>query len=130
MADDELKRLFGSMREENAAAHVETRRQFDESVSRLSAENRHHFDVATEATKREIQLVAEAVGHVSEGLERTRVALEEEFERTARDTQAMIKFSHAELDRRVSALEQRQRTLEESSSDLEARVQRLESGTH
>lgn len=130
MADDELIRLFASMREENAAAHVETRRQFDESVTRLSADTRRQFDVATEATKHEIQLVAEAVGQVSEGLERTRAALEEGLERTARDTQAMIKFSHAELDRRVSALEQRQRTLEESSSDLQARVQRLESGTH
>lgn len=130
MADDELKRLFASMREENAAAHVETRRQFDESVSRLSADSRQYFDVATEATKREIQLVAESVVHLSEGLERTRATLEEEIQRTARDTQAMIKFSHAELDRRLTALEQRQRTLEESSSDLQARVQRLESGTH
>jgi hypothetical protein len=35
----------------------------------------------------------------------------------------MIKFSHAELDRRV-------RTLEESVADLQTRVERLESSTH
>lgn len=35
----------------------------------------------------------------------------------------MIKFSHAELDRRV-------RSLEESVSDLQTRVERLESSTH
>jgi len=35
----------------------------------------------------------------------------------------MIKFSHAELDRRL-------RMLEESVTDLQARVERLESSTH
>jgi uncharacterized protein YceH (UPF0502 family) len=35
----------------------------------------------------------------------------------------VIKFSHAELDRRVS-------TLEDTVADLQARVERLESGTH
>ena len=35
----------------------------------------------------------------------------------------MIKFSHAELDRRI-------RTLEEVFADLQARVERLESSTH
>lgn len=39
------------------------------------------------------------------------------------DTQAMIKFSHAELDRRV-------RALEEGLSGLQARVERLETSTH
>jgi len=35
----------------------------------------------------------------------------------------MIKFSHAELDRRLSKLEQ-------AFSDLQARVERLETTTH
>lgn len=39
------------------------------------------------------------------------------------DVRSMIKFSHAELDRRV-------RTLEENVSDLQSRVERLESSTH
>ena len=39
------------------------------------------------------------------------------------DTQAMIKFSHAELERRV-------RTLEDGFAELQARVERLESTTH
>lgn len=38
------------------------------------------------------------------------------------ETQAMFKFSHAELDRRV-------RTLEDTVSDLQSRVERLESTT-
>jgi len=39
------------------------------------------------------------------------------------DTQAMIKFSHAELVRRI-------RALEEGFEELQARVERLESSTH
>jgi hypothetical protein len=35
----------------------------------------------------------------------------------------MIKFSHAELDRRI-------RTLEKGFADLQARIERLESSTH
>jgi len=50
--------------------------------------------------------------------------LDSKMARGFADTQAMIKFSHAELDRRL-------RTLEEVVSDLQARVERLESGlTH
>ncbi len=52
------------------------------------------------------------------------------MERGFADTQAMIKFSHAELDRRVRALEGTQRTLEEGLTDLQARVERLEGSTH
>ena len=39
------------------------------------------------------------------------------------ETQAMIKFSHAELDRRISKLEQ-------AFADLQSRVERLETTTH
>ena len=38
-------------------------------------------------------------------------------------TQAMIKFSHVEIDRRV-------RTLEDAVADLQSRVGRLEDSTH
>jgi chaperonin cofactor prefoldin len=45
------------------------------------------------------------------------------------DTQAMIKFSHAELDRRIHAVEEKARTLEESVHRLQARMDRLEAMT-
>lgn len=38
----------------------------------------------------------------------------------------MIKFSHDELDHRIRTLEQNQSTLQETVSDLQARVGRLE----
>lgn len=104
MTDDDLKRLFDSMRQENTAAHSDTRR---------------HFEVLAEGTRKDIQLVAESVLRLSEKLART----DEKIERTAAETQAMIKFSHVEIDRRV-------RSLEDAIADLQARVERLEGSTH
>jgi uncharacterized protein YceH (UPF0502 family) len=96
------------MREENAAAHYETRR---------------HFDVMTEGTRKDIQLVAESVGLLTGKLEHTATSLDAKIDRTAAETQAMIKFSHAEIDRRM-------RTLEETVANLPTRVERLEGSTH
>jgi hypothetical protein len=42
------------------------------------------------------------------------------------DTQAMIKFSHAELDRRIKYMEQTLQTLEDRFAGLQTRVDRLE----
>lgn len=126
MSDEEVKSLFASlqrdnadMREENAAAHAETRRQFDIAVT----ETRRHFDVVTEGTRKEIQLVAESVVGVNEKLDREAGDIREEMRRGFAETQAMIKFSHVEIDRRV-------RTLEEPVADLQSRVDRLEDSTH
>lgn len=75
MTDDDFKRLFGTMRQESAAAHSETRR---------------HFEVLAEGMRKDTQLVAESVLQLSERSSRT----DEKIERTAAETQAMIKFSH------------------------------------
>jgi uncharacterized protein YceH (UPF0502 family) len=108
MSDDDLKGLFDAMRKENTAAHVETRR---------------HFDVSVERVEKKVQLVAEAVAQLDDKLDRETDALREEMKRGFAETQAMIKFSHAELDRRVGRLEQ-------AFADLQARVERLETTTH
>jgi hypothetical protein len=49
--------------------------------------------------------------------------LDEKIDRGFAETQAMIKFSHAELDRRLLKLEH-------AFADLQARVERLETTTH
>jgi hypothetical protein len=126
MTDDDLKRLlesnaaetrllFEAMREENAVAHAETRRHFDVSVDFM----RDRFD-----------LLAEAIASVDDKLSRGIADLDERTERGFAETQAMIKFSHAELDHRVRALETAQRMLEEAFTGLQARVERLEGFTH
>jgi hypothetical protein len=67
MTDDDLRGLIDSLRQENAAAHSDTRR---------------HFEVLTEGTRKDIQLVAESVLLMSEKLART----DEKIERTAAET--------------------------------------------
>jgi chromosome segregation ATPase len=100
------------------------------AVDARFTELHRHFDVVTEATKHEVRLVAESVAHVNEELERRTNALRQEMSRGFAETQAMIKFSHVELDRRVNVLEESHHALEETVADLQSRVQRLESGTH
>lgn len=68
MIDEELRSLLAAMRENQAAANADTRR---------------HFDVANEATRHEIQLVAEAVAQGNEKLDGRALALDEAVQRTA-----------------------------------------------
>jgi len=124
--EDEVKRLTEAI----AAAQAETRQHVDTSLDKLRQENaaandetRRHFDVSAEAFRHEVQLVAESVAHLDAKLDVKFSGLEEKIERTAKETQAMFKFSHAELDRRVT-------TLEETVAELQMRVERLESSTH
>lgn len=123
MNDEELKRLLQA----NAA---ETRRQFEATAERLTAENRHFFQISTEELKHEIGLIAENVTRVEEKLDREAADIRQEMRKGFAETQAMIKFSHAELDRRVHSLEENLRSLEDTVSDLQARVERLETSTH
>jgi hypothetical protein len=53
-------------------------------------------------------------------------AIEQRMDLGFADTQAMIKFSHAELDRRVRYMEQTLQTLEDRFVGLQTRVDRLE----
>lgn len=115
MTDDELKGLFDAMRHENAAAHAETR---------------HFLAVAEEGFRSQVQLIAEKVVGVSEELHRESAEIRQEMRAGFAETQAMIKFSHVELDRRVRSLEAAQRTVEETLADVQTRLERLESSTH
>jgi hypothetical protein len=56
-------------------------------------------------------------------------AIEQRMDLGFADTQAMIKFSHAELDRRVKHMEQTLATLEDRFIGLQTRVDRLEEAT-
>jgi hypothetical protein len=99
-------------------------------IESVAAETRQLFDVSTEAITREIRQVAEVVVHVDEKVDRHAARLDEKIERGFVETQAMMKFSHAELDRRVRDIEERSRSLEEGLEEVKARVSRLESSTH
>ncbi|HEX7705677.1 MAG TPA: hypothetical protein VF701_04375 [Thermoanaerobaculia bacterium] len=73
MTDDELKRLFDVMRQENAAAQEQTRRHFD-------------------ALRTEIRTVADAVAALGEKVERGSVDIREEMRRGFAETQAMFRL--------------------------------------
>ena len=66
-------------------------------------EIKRHFNVVAEGLEHKIQLVAEGITNVDENMERFRQEVKEEF----KETRIMIKFSHAELDRRIAVTKTR-----------------------
>jgi archaellum component FlaC len=78
-------------------------------------EIKRHFGVIAEGLRNEIRQVAE--GH--EVIRSEIRTLREENEQAHREILSAIKFSYAELDQRI-------RTLEESVSSLQSRMERLE----
>jgi hypothetical protein len=83
------------------------------------SEIKRHFNVVAEGLEKKIQLVAEGVALLDEKVDRRITALEEKMERGFDEVKAMIKFSYAELDRRVTSLEA-------GLAKLEVRIQNLE----
>lgn len=79
-------------------------------------ETRRHFDVVAEGLRGDIRAVAE--GHL--GLGSQLETLRDENESAHREILAAVKFSYAELDRRISRLES-------LTANLEARLNRMES---
>lgn len=123
--DEELKRYLDLMRQETAGSLAETRAWSERIVTetrehseRVAAQTRRHFDVVAERLRHEIQTVAEGVVANTERIERFSIDMKAEFS----DVRSMIKFSHSELDRRIT-------TLEGGFSELKTRVERLESST-
>ena len=126
--DEDLKRLI----EETSAA---THRRFDEAVGELRQENaqtrqhfdvvaaelreemrvgttdlRRHFDVTAEDFRHQVQLVAEGVDNVNERVDRLARDIKNEFA----ETNAIMRFSYSDLDRRLRSLEERVERLESS----------------
>jgi len=99
----------------------------DEDFKRLLeqavSEMRRHFDLSAEGIRSDIRFVSEAVAGLEEKVDRENEVTREEMRHGFSETQSMIRFSHAELDRRV-------RALESALADVMARLERLESTIH
>ena len=96
----------------------ETREFLDRKFNAIDEqfeETKRHFGVVAEGFRSEIRQVAE--GH--EVIRHEIQILREENEQAHGEILSAIKFSYAELDRRV-------RTLEEMALSLQARMERLE----
>jgi hypothetical protein len=63
---------------------------------------------------------------LSERVDRLELSLREDMLRLQGELSAMIRFSYAELDRRIQTLERQVTDLGGRSADLESRLQRLE----
>jgi ABC-type transporter Mla subunit MlaD len=141
--DEDLKKLIESTAAETRSQFAETHRQFAEThrqfaetqrqfaemrgyVEETAAETRRHFDVVAEGLKAKIETVAEGVISANERIDRVDAKVDRlasDMTTEFNDVRSMIKFSHHELDRRV-------RSLEEVVSQLQMRVERLESSIH
>ena len=79
----------------------------------------HQFHVISEDVISQVKLVAEGVGNVNEKLDRTRQELKTEIQETRQEVLAAIKFSYAELDKRLTILEN-------EFLELKRRVEKIE----
>jgi hypothetical protein len=83
--------------------------------SREMEEIKRHFGVVAEALRNEIQQIGEGIENVDEKMDRFRLEVQNEF----KEIKTMIKFSYAELDRRITEIEV-------NFTALQQRVERLE----
>jgi len=83
---EETAAEFRQVRAENAAAHAETRLHFDSTIDRFESK----FD-----------LLGEGVKNIDEKLDRESADIRHEMRQGFADTQALIKFSHAQRARRA-----------------------------
>ena len=107
----------------------QTRRHLDDKAAEMgrhfddkAAEMGRHFDVVAESLKSEIRVIAEGHGVLVEKMDRLETQVENfalETRTNFDEVRAAIKFSYAELDRRVAHLES-------FVLDLSTRMQRLE----
>jgi len=118
VTDEELKRLIES-------TGAETRRQFetlDHKIETLDGkidDTRRQIGVVGENLDNKIQVVAEVLNGKIDSLRADVNRGFADVDRQFLETQAMMKFSHSELDKRI-------RTLEGAVADHGARLERLE----
>lgn len=92
----------------------------DERIDHKTEEAVHRFQIITEKLEDKILQIAEGVTNLNEKIDRRINDMNHSMEQRHQDLLAAIKFSYAELDKRIS-------TLEIQLNQLDERVRRLES---
>jgi len=92
----------------------------DGKIDKKTEEVIHRFQVITESLEDKIKQVAEGVINLNEKFDRRIDEMNKNLNQKHQDVLAAIKFSYAELDRRIT-------TLEVQVKQLDERVKRLES---
>jgi hypothetical protein len=93
---DEFRNEFAAVRQEFGEFRKETRQEFAavrQENAAMHSETRRHFDMALEATRHELQLVAESVLHLDRKLTARMDETDKRVDQRFADTHAMIKFA-------------------------------------
>ena len=91
-----------------------------EDLQDFKEEILHQFHVISEGVIDQVKQVAEGVMNVDEKLDRRFNELRAEIQETRQEVLAAVKFSYAELDKRLT-------TLEKEFVELKHRVEKIES---
>lgn len=115
---DQMDRRFGEadQRFENLDRRING---LDNKVDQFKEEIIHQFHVISEDVISQVKLVAEGVMNLDEKFTQEMTQFRKENEQAHQEIMAMIKFSYAELDRRIS-------TLEIEVQELKRRVDQIE----
>jgi uncharacterized protein YceH (UPF0502 family) len=90
-----------------------------ENLKKFKEEIVHQFHVISEDVISQVKQVAEGVANVDEKLDRRFNELKAEIQETRQEVLAAVKFSYAELDKRIT-------TLEKEFLELKHRVEKIE----
>ena len=93
-----------------------------QKVDQFKEEIIHRFHVFSEDVISQVKLVAEGVTNLDEKITREMASLRKENEQGHQEIMAMIKFSYAELDKRISALESEVHELKRRMDQIERRA--------
>jgi len=93
----------------------------DKKVDQFKDEIIHRFHVISEDVLSQVKLVAEGVINLDQKFTREIAIFRKENEQAHEEIKAMIKFSYAELDRRISTLEMEVQELKRRIDQIERR---------
>mgnify|MGYP005832466181 CR=1 FL=1 len=93
----------------------------DKKVDQFRDEIIHRFHLISENVISQVKLVAEGVINLDEKFTREIAIFRKENEQAHEEIKAMIKFSYAELDRRISTLEMEVQELKRRMDQIERR---------
>jgi archaellum component FlaC len=74
-------------------------------IDKTADDMKQHFDLTVEDMRTDVQRVADGVLMVNEKLDREAADIRAEMRQGFAETQALLRFSHGQLDGRVTALE-------------------------
>jgi len=114
-----LNRKIDELHEENEKAHQQMREEMWRAVRDLSRENEKAHQQMREENEKAHQQLYQEINSLREENEKAHQQMREENEKAHQEILSAIKFSYAELDRRLTILENKYINLENRLKKLE-----------